>query len=334
MNRRRFEKGGAFSVGAKAAAFVPAAALVLGALFFLGACNTGLDPDTGTDEKIFNDLPYGSHEKQKLDLIFPDVPANINKAIPAVLYIHGGAWISGNKDEETFNSLKTSAAAAGLAAASMNYRLLGAAGSSDTDCNDMLDDVHAAVNLVKKKSLELGVEINKLCVIGVSAGAHLALLYSYTRAGQSPLPIELCVSASGPTDFNDPSWYDDAAGELSGDLKLRLVSALTGKTFTTADYEALKSGGAADPDKVQALEEISPITYAAGAVPTLLAHGKKDSVVPFSNAERLKNALPSDKNLGFFEFINSGHGLDAPEDESIRVAFFRKLEELIAKLKG
>ena len=50
-------------------------------------------------------------------------------------------------------------------------------------------------------------------------------------------------------------------------------------------------------------------------------HGEKDGTVPFSNAERLDTALPEGKNRGFFIFLHSGHGLDAPEDNSIRNAF-------------
>jgi dipeptidyl aminopeptidase/acylaminoacyl peptidase len=94
------------------------------------------------------------------------------------------------------------------------------------------------------------------------------------------------------------------------------------------DYEALQSGESIDSDKEQALKKISPVTYIAGAVPTLLAHGEKDTIVPFSNAERLDNALPAGKKLGFLKFPNSGHGLDAPEDASILNDFYAKIKEL------
>jgi acetyl esterase/lipase len=326
MNRKRFNP---VSVILKPLiASGPAAALVA-ALLFLGACKTGVEPET--DKKEFYNLSYGSGANQKLDLIFPDIPANIAGPIPAVLYIHGGSWISSDKGEDTFGSVKKSAAATGLAAASMNYRLL--IDPPGTVCVDMLDDVHAAIGLVKTKSLELGVKVDKLCIVGVSAGAHLALLYSYTRGGTSLLPIEFCVSASGPADFTDPAWYSTSwESVLNMDAKLLVVSGLTGKTFTQADYGALQKGEAVDQDKRDALGNISPVKYAAGAVPTLLAHGKKDRVVPFSNATRLRDALPNGKRLGFFEFPNSDHDLNA--DAAISDAFFEKVQKLFTDLKG
>ncbi|MDR0623064.1 MAG: alpha/beta hydrolase [Treponema sp.] len=331
MNQKLSGKSGGFPPAGPAprlntAVFALAAAFFVAALLVLGACNTGTGSEPDADKKEFTDLPYGTHERQKLDLVFPDFPGNIGKAIPVVLYIHGGAWISGDKADGIFESVKKSAAAAGLAAASMNYRLLN--NPSGAKCQDMLDDVQAAAVLIKKKSSDLGVEINKLCVIGFSAGAHLALLYSYARAGQSPLPIEFCISLSGPTDFLDPSWF--STGGM--DYKLGLVNALTGKVFTGEDYTALGKKKSIAADKMEALEKISPITHAAQAVPTLLAHGKKDDVVPFTNAERLNTALPAGKKLGFVEFPNSGHGLDAGADSSIWNALFAKINELVSGL--
>ncbi|MDR2133907.1 MAG: alpha/beta hydrolase [Treponema sp.] len=332
MYQKRFETGGTFPAAGPAAP-VLGAMLAAAALFFLGSCNMPTGQDTETNRNVFNDLPYGSHEKQKLDLVFPDIPENISAPIPAVLYIHGGSWIDGDKDDDTFDTLKTSAAGTGLATASMNYRLLNFEKPSETGCEDMLDDVHDAIDLVKKKSSELGVEINRLCIIGVSAGAHLALLYSYTRAGQSSLPVEFCVSASGPTDFTDPAWYSGDAADGSPiplPLKLLLVSALAGESFTQDDLQ----GGQINPAKEQVLKKISPVEYAGGAVPTFFAHGRKDTVVPFSNAERLEKALPAEKKLGFLEFPNSGHGLNAPEDSSILDDFYAKIKDLFTKLNS
>ena len=300
--------------------------VLTGALFF--ACDTGTGPNTvDPDRKDWLDLAYGSHAAQKLDLFFPDAPSKIAGPVAAALYIHGGAWITGDKTDYPAELIKSMAADAGIAAAAMNYRLLFAGAS----CDDMIRDVSSAVALIKQQAAQLGVTIDRLSIIGVSAGAHLALLYSYTRAGSgtdSPIPVTLCVSLSGPTDFTDPAWFNTSA---SPEDKILLISALTGQPFTESDLTAMQNGGDLSPDKRQALERISPVYQIHSNIPpTLFAHGTRDPIVPISNAYRLDAALyhiAPDKNVGLTVFPHSGHGLDAPADALISATFLAKIKE-------
>lgn len=284
------------------------------------------------NQKEYEDLSYGDQENQKLDLLFPDYPARISAPIPVVLYIHGGAWVEGDKQEGKFTAIKNLALEAGIAAASMNYRLL----LDGADCGGMLDDVDRAIAFIKRKSSSLGVTLDKLSIAGVSAGAHLALLYSYTHsanANNSPIPIDLCVSFSGPTDFTDPAWF--TASSTSLEEKCALISALTRHAFTPADLTALQNGGALalSPAKQNALKSISPVFQIHPAIPpTLFAHGRADDVVPFSNAEKLAQAIDASapgKNLGFADFPHSGHELDDERDKPILNDFLRQVADIV-----
>ncbi|MDR3145772.1 MAG: alpha/beta hydrolase, partial [Treponema sp.] len=255
-----------------------------------------------------------------------------------ILYIHGGAWITGDKTDSPVEEIRRIAADKGCVAASMNYRLLYTA-----DCDDMLDDVDRAISRIKERTNSLGFKINKLVLVGVSAGAHLSLLYSYQHnaggASPAPIPIVLCISLCGPADFTDSAWYDGSmpADPVLGNmlsepsLKVSIISGLTGEAFTEDDYAALQSGSSLDAAKREALERISPIRYVGGDSPaTILAHGEKDGIVPFSNAERLKAKLdeagvaPVSPDR-FTVFPNSGHTLQGDPD---------KLTDLFAVING
>ncbi|MDR2483206.1 MAG: alpha/beta hydrolase, partial [Treponema sp.] len=245
----------------------------------------------------------------------------------AALYIHGGAWIAGDKTDYPAELIKSMAADAGIAAASMNYRLL----FDGASCDHMIGDVYNAVALIKRQAAALGVTIDRLSITGVSAGAHLALLYSYTSSGSgddSPIPVTLCVSLSGPADFTDPAWFGTSASLAE---KRLLISTLTGQPFTESDLTAIQNSGVMSPDKREALERISPVYQIHSDIPpTLFAHGTQDAIVPFSNAERLDATLSRtapDKNLGLTVFPHSGHGLDTPEDAQILAAFLATIKE-------
>ena len=67
-----------------------------------------------------------------------------------------------------------------------------------------------------------------------------------------------------------------------------------------------------DEDIIAALDSVSPATYVTSAtVPTIIAHGNADDIVPYSNAVTLDNALTAaGVEHTFITYKNTGHGLD------------------------
>jgi acetyl esterase/lipase len=121
--------------------------------------------------KKITDMSYGSSDAQKFDLYLPK--SNKSKCTAVVIYIHGGAWSSGDKGG--YDSACRSDAKNGYAAATLNYRMLG----EGATWADMLDDINDAMSLVKSTAAQNGINLNKAALTGASAGAHLAMLYSY-----------------------------------------------------------------------------------------------------------------------------------------------------------
>ncbi|MEO6359248.1 MAG: alpha/beta hydrolase [Sphingomicrobium sp.] len=108
---------------------------------------------------------YGNDPLQKLDLV---VPAGGKK--PLLLFIHGGGWSIGDKRHAA--ALKAEHfTKEGWAFGSVNYRLVPAA-----TVEQQAADVAAAIAYLRAHSAEMGVDPDRIVLIGHSAGAHLAAL--------------------------------------------------------------------------------------------------------------------------------------------------------------
>ena len=257
--------------------------------FFLGLFGLGAIGGQEFNCQTFFDMAYGTHERQVVDLCIPD---DASGDLGMVLFIHGGAWIAGDKGSYE-GGMNYGASSLGIATASTNYRYL----SEDVDILDILDDIDAALAKIKEKGAEVGVNINKVLLTGDSAGAHLSLLYAYARKTTAPITPVAVVSNSGPTDLYDDNFYhNNALGDEA--VISDLMSKACGQRFT---YETKESAKAA-------LYSVSPVDYvSADCVPTVINHGSADTIVPFSNAQTLDDLLTE---YGVEHVLNVYQGAD------------------------
>lgn len=250
---------------------------------------TGIIP---TASVCYKDVSYGNAERQVMDVVFP---ANPEKEIGAVVYIHGGSWYHG--DKSTFEGrIKTTSEAVGCISATMNYRFA----SKDVGFNEMLKDIDLALAKIKTMAEQKGLVCNKVILAGVSAGAHLSMLYSYAKAASAPIKPCAVVSYSGPPDLRSTPFIT-AVGELNQSQTYTLMSYLT-KTNFFAVSEA---------ERRNALYKYSPVKYVnANSVPTLIVHGAQDEIVPVKDARAFAQRLSL---IGvtnrYYELPDSGHSL-------------------------
>ena len=269
--------------------------------FFMSLFGLGQTGGQQYNCQTFFDLSYGTHERQVVDLF---VPENASGDLGLVLFIHGGAWIGGDK-ESYKGGMEYGATNLGIATASVNYRYI----SDDIDLLDVLDDIDAALAKVKEKGAEVGVNINKVLLTGDSAGGHLSLLYAYARKNTAPVTPVAVISNSGPTDLYDDNFYHNNA--MGNEAVISdLMSKACGQRFT---YETKESAKAA-------LYSVSPINYvSADCVPTVINHGTADSIVPFSNAQTLDALLTQYGVEHVFNVYNGAdHDLGADEEAKDR----------------
>ncbi len=273
--------------------FITAIFTVLNALG-LGGLFGGID---SSGAYAYANMSYGSHERQILDLA---IPKNNDGEVGLILFIHGGAWIAGDKDGYK-DAVSDCANREGIAAAAINYRYI----DESVSVLDILDDIDAALSAIKEKAEKKGISINKVLLTGSSAGAHLSMLYAYSRKDTAPVTPAAVVSYSGPTDlYDDGFYYGNALGDT--DTLCGLMSWACGESFTItgkADFKA-------------ALDKASPIAYVnEGTVPTLICHGEKDTVVPYSNALSIVEEFEQyGVEYDFISYPNSDHDLGSDPD--------------------
>lgn len=244
--------------------------------FFASLFGAGGTP-TKQDNYLWN-VSYGAEERQIVDIAFPE---NAKGEIGAILMLHGGEWTSGDKNFYT-NSVKYGATM-GYVSAAMNYRYV----SDKISAADIMDDITLALKCIKNKAAERGITVNKLLITGVSSGAHLALLYAYSKKNISPVEITSVVSFCAPTDLADTRiiqsfLFENNLGDTS--YMVGLISNVCGYKITEENYTG--------EEAQKALKSISPVYFVdKNTVPTVIGHGTTDLIVPYVNATVLDAAL-------------------------------------------
>lgn len=240
----------------------------------------------------YNDVSYGNHSRQVLDVCFPENPEK-NEGL--VLFIHGGGWMTGDKSVFT-NRIENVSKTVGCITATINYRYV----SEDIYCTDQLNDITAAIAKIKSMAQTRGINCEKVMIVGISAGAHLSLLYSYTQASKSPVEICAVVSYCGPTDLRSHNFRNGFAG-LDANQATTLMSYLTGKNLF----------GMSKAKQDAALYTYSPIKYVKkSCVPTLVVQGAKDLIVDVNDVRNFVKALEAkEAEVTYYELPDSGHDL-------------------------
>lgn len=257
-----------------------------------------LTEQTDTSVLVFKNLKYGQHENQTFDL---NLPVDNRDGIGLVLFLHGGGWIGGDKTSVR-NSYSVFNANREYATASINYRFIN---DGVSDINDIIDDITLALSHIRRFASDYSVNLTKVILCGHSAGGHLSLLYAYKYKDISPIePVGVFASAPVPDLSLDTFYTDNTLGDETH--MCNLISQLCAEKFTPATRASKKA----------LLDEISPLSYVSSAsVPTVILHGSKDRIAPFSGSLVLSDKLSEysvDHELVIFE--NSGHSMKNNEE--------------------
>ena len=235
----------------------------------------------------FTNVPYGRDTSQKFDVIYKG-----GNNVHAVVYIHGGAYFTGNKDEYPMFLTDYSE---NYLFVSINYRIINK--ENTIHMGSILSDVSGALQKIQELSKENGVIIKDFILVGHSAGGQIALLYGYKYSQENKRKISACISLAGPTDFADDSGWP-LMSMWGNTVKERLAFLSWMGTRLTCHPIALMQHNytkqADYPELKKYIMEISPIAYVSKngkTPPTLLVHAINDNQVPYSNALRLKALL-------------------------------------------
>lgn len=260
---------------------------------------------------VERDVVYGTAQGTPL-LLDLAMPKTGNGPFPVVVFLHGGGWSEGNRQE--MNHFIEGVAGLGYVGVTVAYRLVPAARFPA-----QLEDCKAAVRWLRANAAKYRINPKRIGVVGFSAGGHLASMLGVTGkndglegAGGNPdqsSRVQAVVSFFGLTDFSTRDWPRD--------LENGVIEPFLGGSFANHADEYRRA---------------SPITYVTSdAPPFLFFHGSEDKLVPVDQSKRLGEKL---RNAGVFAEVNvlegEGHGFtDAANQKAMR----RMLDFLDAHLK-
>lgn len=210
------------------------------------------------------------------------IPA-VGKKVPAVIIVHGGGWIGGDRRynvEPLFRPLSD----AGFAWFSISYRLA----KDVTQFGAGIADVQEAIRFVKSHAAEYNVDPDRIALVGESAGGQLAAMA--TLEGGPDTSVRAVVALYTPTD---------------------LVSLVKNSTYIPPQIRDSVRGTPFEGLVMAGLAQLSPIDNVRRSMPPFLfIHGTADSLVPFEQSsdmcERMKKAGAT---CEIYPVEGGGHGI-------------------------
>ncbi|MCX7015414.1 MAG: alpha/beta hydrolase fold domain-containing protein, partial [Candidatus Sumerlaeota bacterium] len=262
--------------------------------------------------RLERDLEYGrvGEKRLLLDLYLPE---NAEGPLPLIVWVHGGGWQSGSKEQCL--PARQGFVARGYAVASVNYRL-----SGEAPFPAQIEDCKASIRWLRANAKTYKLDPDRIGVWGSSAGGHLVALLGTSgevkewdqgdNAGVSSRVQAVC-DFYGPTDlaqFVVTPGYEGHAKPDSPESKL--------------------IGGAVLDNKDKAARA-NPIPYVdKGDPPFLIVHGDSDPVVPPPQGQLLYDALQKAGVESSLHFLSGAkHGgpeFNAPDVVEMVAAFFDK----------
>ncbi|WP_326596630.1 alpha/beta hydrolase [Streptomyces sp. NBC_01803] len=238
--------------------------------------------------RVAEDLPYATAPdgtRLALDLYVPPRAHHTDPA-PAVLYLHGGGWLTGSRTDH--RDRLTGLAEHGVAVASADYRF-----AHRAPFPAQLDDARAAVRWLRRQGAAHGLDPGRIGVWGASAGAHLA-----AHLALAPEPPATAVRAMvgyfGTYDLTPAAAHlrPDPGLPLPDELRDAVWPAGLPSPPSARLRQALLAGVPEPRLGYDDLAALSPITRVhPDAPPMLLLHGTGDAVTGAGQSLRLAEAV-------------------------------------------
>lgn len=238
--------------------------------------------------------------------IYPLPHAKDGQNFPAVLFIHGGGLIMGHRTMIDPNHIRA-LHEGGFHIISIDYRL-----APETKLPEIVDDIKDAWHWLRKEADAIGIDRDRIAIVGHSAGAFLTLVSGYRL---DPRPAAL-VSMAGygkltHEEFTKSSLYyvqehslvkeSDAresvgVGTISSSGPNDSMRRYSGRglfyLYCRQQGVWLSEVSGHDPSDQDWFAQYEPIRNLSAAYPpTMLLHGEADTDVPYDQSVLMQREL-------------------------------------------
>ena len=220
----------------------------------------------GSPQVSVESVAYATKDGQQLWLDLyqyqppPSEAPRTRASAPGIVVVHGGSWQDGARTE--LAALNTYLAARGYVVAAISYRL-----APRWPFPAARDDVRDAIAYLKANSVSLGLDPQRLVLLGRSAGGQLALLAAY--------------------ETHDPAIRGVVAFYTPADMRFGYANPSNPAVIDSQGI--LRTYLRGSPDEAPGVyDAASPLNFVTrGTPPTLLLHGGRDELVFPAQSERL-----------------------------------------------
>lgn len=259
----------------------------------------GLNPPTHANVK------YGEHERNVFDIWLADSA----KPTPLAIYIHGGGFRAGSKENLTrkkqLQNVLRELLEAGISVASINYRYL----STTTPLPTPHHDARRALQFMRSKAKEWNIDKERVAAFGGSAGAQICMWLAFSDEMAKPDsedPIErestrlTCVATAGGQTTNDLEFWQNMIATLLGPNVDPKTFARPLGDITDPEQARIATWGA---ENLEEAKEIARRHSALSIVsaddpPIFMSYGMNPTARPPTDKARVRGWLIHHVNLG------------------------------------
>ena len=247
----------------------------------------------------------GGGKSLKADIFLPPLE---EKNRPAVLFIHGGGWIEGDRSQ--LRGYGILLARLGFVCMCNSYRL-----SNESIWPAQIQDVNCAIRYLRTNATDLGLDPDRIGVSGNSAGGHLSLMAAATNYDQ------IFEGEGGSNEVSSEIKAVCAIYPPTTIRQLEMLNPLENAFLMLMGKEAKKE----DFDKA------SPLNYVTEDYPPcMLIHGSTDSVVRLKDSTKFyEKLIEFNRPASLHIFSEEEHAFDGEPDYGRAIAdlqalFFKK----------
>jgi len=247
----------------------------------------------------YKDVVYKNTDGVPLALDIYGPINQVYKSSPVLIYVHGGSWAYGDKSiPEAISPILDTFREQGYTIISTSYELM----RNKENFNKQISDVKDTIRWVYKNKSTYNFDTDEIGVIGVSSGAHLSLMASYSNENEFiddinlssyPSKVKYLIDFAGPTDLSLLN-----TTSLNYDLS-KIFASITDKESVEKIY--------------------NPINYVNITNPnTLIIHSNSDAMVPYESSKKLYNkCIEVNAKAKLITLNSSAHDLSAISNDDI-----------------
>ena len=243
----------------------------------------------------------GDGRSLEADVFLPPLE---EKNRPAVLFIHGGGWIEGDRSQ--LRGYGILLARLGFVCMCNSYRL-----SDESIWPAQIQDVNCAIRYLRANATDLGLDPDRIGVSGNSAGGHLSLMAAATNYDQ------IFEGEGGNNEVSSEIKAVCAIYPPTTIRQLEMVNPLENAFLMLMGKEAKKE----DYDKA------SPLNYVTEDYPPcMLIHGSTDSVVRLKDSTKFyEKLIEFNRPASLHIFSEEEHAFDGEPDYGRAIADLQAL---------